>query len=74
MAGVFDKISNALSGKKSTPAPPRTNTKAGYSDMSQLRSGMGDGHTTSGLDRAMQQHANKVHPIKVRTDMGEIQG
>lgn len=38
MAGIFDKISAALS-----PA-------------------QGDGHTTSGIDSAMQAQANKLHP------------
>jgi hypothetical protein len=40
MAGVFDTIAGALSGKAT-----------------------GDGHTTSGLDRAMQAHADSVHPV-----------
>lgn len=26
----------------------------------------GDGHTTSGMDRALQQHADKMHPVKGR--------
>lgn len=24
----------------------------------------GDGHTTSGLDQAMQNHADKLHPVR----------
>lgn len=28
----------------------------------KARSKLGDGHTTSGMDRAMQDHADKLHP------------
>jgi len=83
MAGVFNKISDALAGKATTSAPVN---KTGNADFSTLRRGrdaimsgsspqsgsVGDGHTTSGLDRAMQNHANKLHPI--RRDLGEIEG
>jgi hypothetical protein len=72
MAGVFDKINGALSGK--APAPSAPATKTGNADFSDLRRGMGTPGTTSGLDAAMQQHADKLHPVKVRPDMGEIQG
>jgi hypothetical protein len=38
MAGPFDKINSALTGKN-------------------------DGHTTSGMDAAMQKHADEIHPV-----------
>lgn len=28
----------------------------------KARAKLGDGHTTSGMDRAMQDHADKMHP------------
>lgn len=28
----------------------------------EARAKLGDGHTTSGMDRAMQAHADKIHP------------
>ena len=89
--GPFDKINQALGGKKPAPAPSKTRT--GNADFSAQRatrdsimrgetaaSGsttLGNGHTTSGLDQAMQQQADKLHPVGkpvVNPDMGEIQG
>lgn len=85
MAGVFNKISDALAGKKTAAA---TLNKTGNADFSSLRRGrdaimsgsapvsgsttVGDGHTTSGVDSALQKHADKIHPV--RTDLGEIEG
>lgn len=77
MAGVFDKITNALGGNVPAPA-----TKTGTADFSSLARGR-DAEiarqkttpgTTSGLDSAMQSHADKVHPVKIRADLGEISG
>lgn len=30
----------------------------------KARAKLGDGHTTSGMDRAMQSHADEKHPVK----------
>lgn len=30
----------------------------------KARAKLGDGHTTSGLDKAMQDHADKIHPAR----------
>lgn len=32
----------------------------------ELKHSGGDGHTTSGLDRAMSAHADKMHPVNRR--------
>lgn len=83
--GPFDKINAALSGKKPVSKPA---TRTGTTDFSSLRRGrdaimsgsapvsgsttIGDGHTTSGLDSALQKHVDKIHPV--RADLGEIEG
>lgn len=82
MAGVFDKINGVLSGK--TPAPAAPATKTGNADFSSLARGRdaeiarqkATAGTTSGLDQAMQSHADKLHPVapRVRPDLGEISG
>ena len=30
----------------------------------KARAKLGDGHTTSGMDHAMQKHADRMHPVK----------
>jgi hypothetical protein len=83
--GPFDKIGAALSGKKPAPAPSTKTGNADFRDLARVRDqimagkaprsgSVDDGNTTSGLDRAMQDHANKVHPMRIRRDLGEIQG
>ncbi len=81
--GPFDKINAALSGKKPVSKPA---TRTGNADFSSLRRGqqaimsgsapmsgsVGDGHTTSGMDSALQKHVDKIHPV--RADLGEIEG
>lgn len=32
----------------------------------KARAKLGDGHTTSGMDHAMQKHADQMHPLKGR--------
>lgn len=51
MSGIGDKIRGAIMG-----AVPGAN---------QISKALGgnDGHTTSGIDSAMQAHANKEHPV-----------
>lgn len=36
-------------------------------------SGALSGHTTSGLDQAMQDHADKLHPVNSATKIGRSQ-
>lgn len=77
MAGVFDKISAALAGKKTAPATSPGKTKFGNTDVSNLRRGqMVAPPGQSGIDTALSQHADEMHPVKqkVRADMGEIEG
>lgn len=35
-------------------------------EMAQHGMGGGDGHTTAGMDQALQSHADKVHPVPKR--------
>lgn len=44
------------------------NISAGEADhiKAEARAKLGDGHTTSGMDQAMQSHADKLHPVKGR--------
>lgn len=78
--GMFDKIGDALTGQ-TQPAPA---TKTGNADFSSLARGRdaeiarqkATTGTTSGIDAALQQHADKLHPVapRVRSDLGEIAG
>ncbi len=34
--------------------------------------GHNDGHTTSGMDKAMQDHADKMHPVGGAVDPGQL--
>ena len=54
-SGVNQRVKGAspLPAKIGAPRAPASNA--------------GNGHTTSGLDRAMQAHADKLHPIKGAT-------
>ena len=53
MSGLGDKIRGAITSL----VPPANPISKALS---------GDGHTTSGMDRAMQQHADKLHPAPGR--------
>lgn len=54
MAGFSDVLKNAILGAAPGDATNKVNAALG---------GNNDGHTTSGMDAAMQAHANKVHPV-----------
>lgn len=51
-------------GLGSAPAAKAAAQRAGSTPRTPATPAPGDGHTTSGLDRAMQDHADRLHPVK----------
>lgn len=87
MPGIFNQIGDALSGKSAGPVQPSPtvpSTKVGNADFSALARGRdaemarqkASASGQSGIDTAMSNHADKVHPVapRVRPDLGEIAG
>ena len=55
MAGFGDALTNFVLG--------RVPGDAARKSRDAMSGGRNDGHTTSGMDAAMQDHADKVHPV-----------
>lgn len=62
MGGVLkDAVNTVLSPLASLgSAITGINPETGRAD----QGGLNDGHTTSGMDKALQDHADKIHPVK----------
>lgn len=58
MAGIGDTIRSAVMDMVPGNAANKINAAVG---------GKNDGHTTSGMDAAMQAHADQQHPVNVPT-------
>lgn len=80
--GIFDTIGAALSGQPAQPAATakakpkgdwnlereihiRENAARGYDQYGDPLTGTTPG-TSSGMDAALQKHADKIHPVKGR--------
>ena len=44
----------------------------GATAITKALNGANDGHTTSGMDKAMQDHADKMHPVGGAVDPGQL--
>ena len=62
MAGLGESLTNFILDRVPGDAARKTRDAMSH----------GDGHTTSGLDQAMQDHADKVHPVGGAVDPSQI--
>jgi hypothetical protein len=59
-------ISGATRSERAGNISPSTEAHIKSEARAELGKGKNDGHTTSGMDHAMQKHADKLHPVKGR--------
>lgn len=67
LRGVINNATGASAIGKALGGTPASKAQTG----DFMRSTRGNGHTTSGLDQAMQDHADKVHPVKPAATGGD---